>query len=98
MTCAYAYAIKISSNVSHEQRKINISFPVREEEIPVCVDKNNHWIMGSMEFTSNIYQLSNGSTFSPVINKIIFNSFSFNIQNLDLVQRKGIIFSTVTML
>lgn len=85
MTKAYAYAIKISSYVSHEQRKISISFPVIEGKIPVCIDEDDHWIVGSMEFTSNIYQLGCDSTFSPGINKIIFNCLSFNIQNLDLV-------------
>lgn len=81
MTQAYAYAIKISSYLSQEQRKINISFPVKEEKIPVCVDEDNHWIVGSMEFTSNVYQLG---TNTPGIKKIIFNCLSFNIQNLDL--------------
>ena len=51
-----------------------------------------------MEFILDIYQWDYSSQFVPGINKIIFNSLSYIIQNLDLVGRKGMIFSTVTML
>lgn len=48
MTWACAAAIKIASYESHEQRKISISFPVIKGKIPVCVDEDDHWIVGSM--------------------------------------------------